>query len=56
MITIVKDREPIYDTDDYDVVLLGLSTHNILMGNFLTMMGIKYPIVEEVNDKSPYAD
>lgn len=56
MITIVKDKEPIYDTDNFDVVLLGVSTHNILMGNFQGKMGIKYPIVEKVNNGTPYAD
>ena len=56
MITIVKDKEPIYDTDNFDVVLMGVSTHNILMGNFQGKMGIKYPIVEKVNNSTPYAD
>lgn len=56
MVTIIDDREPIYDTDDYEVVLMGVSTHNMLMGGFQKKMGIKYPIVEKVNDSTPYAD
>ena len=50
--TIIKNKEPIYETEDYDVVLIGVSTHNILMGNFQGKMGIKYPIVEKVNNQT----
>lgn len=56
MVTIIKNREPIYDTEDFDVVLMGVSTHNMLMGNFQGKMGVKYPIVEEVNNNTPYGD
>lgn len=56
MVTIVKDKEPIYETDRYDVVLVGVSTHNMLMGNFQCKLGVKYPIVEEVNNGTPYGD
>jgi len=55
-VTIVKDKEPIYETENYDVVLIGTSTHNSLRGNFQAKIGIKYPIVEEVNNKTPYGD
>lgn len=56
MVTIIKDKEAIYDTEQYDVVLMGLSTHNIFMGNFQGKMVVKYPIVEKVNDSTPYGD
>lgn len=56
MVTIIKNKEAIYDTEDYDVVLVGVSTHNMLMGNFQSKMGIKYPIVEKVNDNTAYGD
>jgi hypothetical protein len=56
MVTIIKDKEPIYETENYDVVLLGLSTHNIFMGNFQGKMAVKYPIVEKVNNSTPYGD
>lgn len=56
MVTIIKDKEAIYDTEQYDVVLMGLSTHNIFMGNFQGKMAVKYPIVEKVNDSTPYGD
>lgn len=55
-VTIIKNKEPIYDTDQYDVILVGTSTHNDLRGNFQAKMGIKYPIVEKVNNKTPYGD
>lgn len=54
--TIIKDKEPIYDTENYDVILVGVSTHNTLMGNFQGKIGIKYPIVEKVNNKTPFGD
>ncbi len=56
MITIVKNKEPIYDTDNFDVVLMGVSTHNMFMGNFQGKMSVKYPIVEKVNNSTPYGD
>ena len=56
MVTIIKDKEAIYDTEQYDVVLMGLSTHNIFMGSFQGKMAVKYPIVEKVNDSTPYGD
>lgn len=55
-ITFIKDKEPIYDTEQYDVVLIGTSTHNDLRGNFQAKMGNKYPIIEKVNNKTPYGD
>lgn len=56
MITIIKNKEPIYDTDKFDVVLMGVSTHNILMGNFQSKMAIKYPVVEKANNNTPCGD
>jgi hypothetical protein len=56
MITIIKDKEPIYDTDNFDAVLLGVSTHNMFMGNFQSKMAVKYPIIEKVNNSTPYGD
>jgi len=55
-LTIIKDKEPIYDVEKYDVVLVGVSTHNTLMGNFQPKIGIKYPIVQEVYESTPYGD
>ncbi len=52
----IHNKEPIYDTDDYEVILIGTSTHNMLRGSFQNKISIKYPIVEEVNNKTPYGD
>ena len=56
MVTIIKNKEAIYETDNYDVVLMGVSTHNMFMGNFQGKMAVKYPIVEKVNNSTPYGD
>ena len=56
MVTIIKNKEAIYDVENYDVVLMGVSTHNIFMGNFQGKMAVKYPILEEVVSSTPYGD
>ena len=56
MVKIIKEKEAIYDVEDYDVVLMGISTHNTLMGNFQGKMNVKYPIIEKVINKTPYGD
>lgn len=55
-VTIIKNKEAIYDTEEYDVVLVGVSTHNMLMGNFQGKMAIKFPIFEKVYNKTAYGD
>ena len=55
-VTIIKNKEAIYDTDEYDVILVGVSTHNMLMGNFQGKIGIKYPIVQTTYENTPYGD
>ena len=56
MISIIKNKEAIYDTEKYEVVLVGVSTHNMLMGNFQGKIGVKYPIVEQANNNTAYGD
>ena len=56
MVKIIKGKEAIYDVEDYDVVLMGISTHNTLMGSFQGKMNVKYPIIEKVINKTPYGD
>ena len=56
MVTVIKNKEPIYDTDNFDVVLMGVSTHNMFMGNFQGKMAVKYPIIEKANNSTPYGD
>lgn len=55
-ITIVKDKEPIYDVENFDVVLVGVSTHNQLYGNFQGKLGIKFPLIEKVYYNTPFGD
>lgn len=52
----IKDKEPIYETEKYDVILVGVSTHNQLNGNYQVKIGVKYPTVEKAYDLTPYAD
>lgn len=53
---IIKDKDPIFETDNYDVVLIGTSIYNMLVNGFQGKMGNKYPYIVEENDKQPYAD
>ncbi len=55
-VTLISDKEAIYETDNYDVVLVGVSTHNTLMGNFQGKIGVKYPKVKEAYYSTSYGD
>lgn len=56
MIKFVKNKEPVYDVDKYDVVLVGVSTHNTLMGNFQAKIGVRFPVVEKAINQTAYGD
>lgn len=56
MIKFVKDKDPIWDTDNFDVLLIGTSIYNRLDGGFQSKIRFKYPIVDEENCKTKYAD
>ena len=56
MVEIIRNKEAIYDTDNYDVVLVGISTHNRLMGNFQQKMSVKYPVIEKAINTTPCGD
>lgn len=56
MITIVKDKDPIWDTDDFDVILIGTSVYNWMNGGFQSKIRFKYPKAEEENKKTRYGD
>lgn len=56
MLKIVKDKDPIWDTDNFDVILIGTSIYNQLNGGFQSKMKYKYPIVDEKNRETKYAD
>ena len=56
MLKIVKDKDPIWETDNFDVILIGTSIYNQLNGGFQSKIKYKYPIVDEKNRETKYAD
>lgn len=56
MIKFVKDKDPIWDTDEFDVILIGTSVYNWMSGGFQSKIRFKYPIVEEENKKTRFGD
>lgn len=56
MITIVKDKDPIWDTDNFDVILIGTSVYNWMNGGFQSKIRFKYPKVDEENKKTRFGD
>lgn len=54
MINIIKDRDPIWDTDEYDVVLVGTSIYNMLTNGFQSKIKYKYPDMEWFNNQTDY--
>lgn len=53
---IIKDKDAIWETDKYDVVLLGTSIYNMLTNGFQSKMRIKYPELEKANQSTAYGD
>lgn len=56
MIEIIKDRDPIFETENYDVVLLGTSVYNMLTNGFQSKLKNKYPYIDAENRRTRYAD
>ena len=56
MLKIIKDKDPIWETDNIDVILIGTSIYNQLNGGFQSKIKYKYPIVDEKNRETKYAD
>lgn len=56
MLKIIKDKDPIWETDNFDVILIGTSIYNQLNGGFQSKMKYKYPMVDEKNRETKYAD
>ena len=56
MLKIIKDKDPIWETDKFDVILIGTSIYNQLNGGFQSKIKYKYPIVDEKNRETKYAD
>ena len=56
MLKIIKGKDPIWETDKFDVILIGTSIYNQLNGGFQSKIKYKYPIVDEKNRETKYAD
>ena len=56
MLKIIKDKDPIWETDKFDAILIGTSIYNQLNGGFQSKIKYKYPIVDEKNRETKYAD
>ena len=56
MLKIIKDKDPLWETDNFDVILIGTSIYNQLNGGFQSKIKYKYPIVDEKNRETKYAD
>lgn len=55
-VTIIKNKDLIFDTEKYDVILVGTNIYNLLSQGFQSKMAVKYPQIEEANNQTPYAD
>ena len=53
---IIKDKDLIWDTDKYDVILVGTSIYNLLTQGFQSKLTMKYPYILDANNSTPYAD
>lgn len=53
---IIKGKDAVFETDNYDVVLIGTSVYDILSHGFQGKVAIKYPHVAEANHKQTYGD
>lgn len=56
MLKIVKDKDLIWDVEQFDVLLVGTSIYNQLNGGIQSKLKYKYPIIEEKNSTTKYAD
>ena len=56
MVEIIKDKDLIWDTDNYDVILVGTSIYNLLTQGFQSKLAVKYPHIVDANNRTPYAD
>lgn len=56
MINIIKDKDLIYDIFKYNVILIGTSTYCSLGNGFQHDIKINFPLVNEANINTKYAD
>lgn len=53
---LIKDIDPIYLTEQYDVILVGTNIFCSLGNGFQSKMKYKYPDIEKINLKTGYGD
>lgn len=53
---IIEGKDLIWDTDKYEVILVGTSIYNMLTQGFQSKMYVKYPYIDDANNATPYAD
>lgn len=56
MVTVIKNKELIYDVFDYDVILIGTSINNALGNGFQYQIKKAFPEVDNANKNTPYGD
>ena len=53
---IIKDSDLIWETDNFDVILVGTTIYCSLPDGFQRKMRRKYPYIKDANNTTPYAD
>ena len=56
MLNFIKNKDAIWETDKYDVILVGTSIYNMLSNGFQSKLRLKYPYIEEINNSTNYGD
>lgn len=56
MLNFIKGKDAIWETDKYDVILVGTTIYNMLTNGFQSKLRLKYPYIDEVNNSTNYGD
>ena len=56
MVNIIQNKDAIFDTEKFDVILVGTSIMCRLANGFQRKIKCKYPFVDKINNKTPYGD
>ena len=56
MVTLINDRDPIDEVENFDVVMLGTTIYGEMQYGFQKRIALKYPYVEQENRVQPYGD
>lgn len=55
-IKVIENEDAIWHTDEYDVILVGTSTYNMLTNGFQFKLKCKFPEIEKANQTTNYGD